>query len=145
MPRSGKKNGILYALYIKGNKKRLVRWGTASYSRWGQKPETFSNSFHWRMGGERPRGTLRIKEADKRLTDNSRDRVNIASRSELLTVVGILSRFLPRPTGHLTLDLVDVKPQPLHHLLADLMTSRQIEAFEAQRPRVTRRVGWDRM
>jgi hypothetical protein len=58
--------------------------------------------------------------------------------------VGI-SGFLPRPANHLALDLVDVKPQPLYHLLTDLMTPRQIEALEAQRPRVARRVGRDRV
>ena len=55
------------------------------------------------------------------------------------------SRFLPRPPRGLALDLVNVQPQPLDHLLADLVTPRQIEALQPQRPRVARRIWRDRM
>ena len=50
------------------------------------------------------------------------------------------SRFLPRPatTRGLALDLVNVQPQPLHHLLADLVTPGQVEALQPQRPREAR-------
>ena len=57
------------------------------------------------------------------------------------------SRFLPRSVASkgFAFDLVDIQPQPLHHLLSDLMTPRQVQAPQPQRPRETRHVWRDRV
>ena len=71
-----------------------------------------------------------------------------SQKSTILSAIGISASPLSRRSvarKGFAFDLVDVQPQPLHHLLSDLMTSRRVQASQPQRPRETRHVWRDRV